>query len=107
VTLDNTGDIAATAPTFASSGANGTDFTVTSSTCASGIAAKSSCTANVTFAPKTSAGESATLTATGATGGSAATSLTGTGEIPAAFSIAPAPFAFAPTVTGTTGPTQT
>ena len=106
IVLTNSGDVASGVPTFAMTGANAGDFSVPAGSCAGGIAAHSQCNLTATFTPKTTTGETATLTASATPGGSTPTTLKGTGAVPASFTISPASFPFGSFVVGTSSPTQ-
>jgi len=61
VTLTNTGTTAITISSIVLSGANPGDFRIYSKTCGASLAASSSCTVNVVFAPTTTGNRSANL----------------------------------------------
>ncbi len=88
-----TGSITLTGTTF--SGANSGDFSVTGGSCGSSLAASSSCTYAVTFAPSIETAESGTLSIgvmEDPNGGPPAVSLSGTGLTP--LKVLPATLAF-------------
>ncbi len=80
VTIANTGSAALNIVSMALAGANASDFSETS-TCGSTVAAGSSCSVTVTFAPRANGIRSATLSLTGSGGFGQALSVSGTGGL--------------------------
>jgi hypothetical protein len=101
-TVTNTGQAASGPPSVAISGPDAGDFTLVSSTCGSQIAAGSSCTVGVVFAPSAPGFRTATLTATASPGGSDTARLRGTGAPKALLAISPPTFDYGQVVDGAT-----
>jgi sugar lactone lactonase YvrE len=97
VTLTNAGTASITRGVIATTA----NFTHPSTTCGSTIAAKSSCTISVTFAPAASIAASGTVTGTLTVGTIGSVSLSGTVVVPTA-AISPPSYAFASQQSGTT-----
>ena len=84
-TLANAGNAALSINSIGLGGANASEFAITSKTCGAALAASSSCTLSVTFAPATVRPATATLSVSDNASGSPQTStLTGTGTAAAA-----------------------
>ncbi len=80
VTLTNSGTASLTINSITFSGADPGDFAILSKTCGSSLAASSSCTVNIVFAPTTTGARAATLNFNDSASGSPHTmTLTGTG----------------------------
>jgi hypothetical protein len=100
VTLTNTGATALSFSGITITGTNSGDFTQTNN-CGTSLAANSTCTINVTFAPTAGGSRSATLTITdNAPGSPQAVSLAGTGLAPAV-TLSPQSLSFANQLIGT------
>ena len=94
-TVSNTGGapVSLGSPTFA--GTNASDFRLASSTCGSTLAAQTSCSLSVVFAPAAAGAHAAQLQLTGSAPGSPYTvNLTGSGVTPAALTLSPSPLMF-------------
>ena len=106
--LTNAGNAALSIASFGISGASSSSFVQGASTCGSSLAAGTSCTISVSFAPNSAATVSATLSVTDAVGTQTA-SLTGTGTaVPAPqAALTPATANFGNVTTGTTSSAQT
>ena len=106
VTFNNSGNVPLTISSVAVVGANPGDFAIKSNNCGSSLAANSSCTINVAFAPTSAGARAATLTITDNAPNSPQTvSLTGTGTAPVA-GAAPASLTFGIQDVGTTSASQ-
>jgi hypothetical protein len=80
ITISSTGNIPLTIGSVSLSGAQGSDFSQTSSTCGSTLSQGSSCTVSINFTPAALGGGAASLTvADNAAGSPQVTSLSGTG----------------------------
>jgi len=101
VTVTNSNTVAVTVSSVGFTGANPGDFAISSNTCGTTIAASSSCTIGVAFAPTATGARSASLTLTdSATNSPQSVTLTGTGV--AAIKLMPLNVLFANTVVGNT-----
>lgn len=99
--LNNSGDVASGPVTFTP--APSPEFTVSTSTCASGVPARGSCSVTVSFSAAASGLRVGTLGASASPGGSAsAIMISGTGIAPGALSIAPTSRNFGSVVIGGT-----
>ena len=106
-TFENTGDSPLTISSIVLGGANPGDFTMSSCSTASPLAAFASCNVNVTFTPTAAGARTATVTITytGAAGSPAVITLSGMGVSPAqALEITPTAIAFPPQVITTQSP---
>ena len=101
-TVTNTGQAASGPVSVAVSGPDAGDFTLVPGTCGGQIAAGSSCTVGVVFAPSAAGARTATLTATASPGGSDTTALNGTGAAKALLAISPPTFDYGQVVDGST-----
>ena len=108
VTLTNSGSAAITISSVTLSGANPVDFAIRSKTCGSSLAASSSCTASIVFAPKVTGERSATLNFNDSASGSPQTmTLTGMGTSPSGtVSASPTSLTFASTNVGSSSASQ-
>jgi len=109
VTLTNSGATAITISSIGFTGADPGDFEIFSKTCGSSLAASSSCTANIVFAPTTTGERSATLRFNDSGSGSPQTmTLTGDGtSSTGTVSASPTSLTFASTNVGSSSTTQT
>ncbi|HTV57698.1 MAG TPA: choice-of-anchor D domain-containing protein [Candidatus Baltobacteraceae bacterium] len=88
-------------------GANSGDFTNTSTTCGTTLAAAASCTASITFTPGAAGARTATFTISdSAAGGMQTAQLTGTGEVASAVMLTPASLSFSAVLLNTASPVQ-
>lgn len=106
-TVTNTGAAPSGPVSVAIAGTNASDFAQASSTCGAPIAAGSSCTVSVVFAPSAAGGRSATLTATASPGGSTSSQLRGSGATLALLAISPSTFDYGPVVVGSNSAAKT
>jgi hypothetical protein len=106
-TVTNTGTGPSGPVSVAITGTNAGDFAEGSSTCGSPIAAGSSCTVSVRFAPAAAGARSATLSATASPGGSVSSALHGTGVVKALLAVSPSTFDYGPVVVGMNSATET
>jgi len=91
-TLTNSGNAALTISGITLGGTNASDFAISSNSCANALAASATCSIAVTFAPSATGNFSATLSVADNAAGSPQTgALTGTGIVPADFTIAASP----------------
>jgi len=108
-TVANAGNAALTINSISLGGNNASEFTITSKTCGTSLAASASCTISVTFAPTAAGSASATLSVSDNASGSPQTStLTGTGTAAAApaATLTPSTLNFGSIETGTTSTAQ-
>jgi hypothetical protein len=101
ITVSNTSAAAITLGSAAVSG----DFTVTTNSCSSTLAAGAGCTVSVAFTPKTSGASSGTFSIIG-DGTALSASLSGSGVLPATDALAPAALSFATQALGSTSNAQ-
>ena len=101
-TVTNTGLAASGPVAVAITGTDAGDFNLVSSTCGGQIAAGSSCTVGVAFAPSAPGSRTATLTATASPGGSDTAALSGTGAAKALLAISPPTFDYGQVADGAT-----
>ncbi|HEX4309157.1 MAG TPA: choice-of-anchor D domain-containing protein, partial [Acidobacteriaceae bacterium] len=101
MTIANTGDIATTLTSETVSG----DFSISTNTCTGSLAANSSCTLGVVFAPSASGARTGVLTVADALGTQTAP-LSGIGQNPATDALAPLSLTFAAQQVGTNSTAQ-
>jgi hypothetical protein len=108
VTLTNGLSSAVTIGSIAVTGANATDFSVTSTTCITSLAASANCAATVVFNPSATGARAATLSFTdSATNSPQTVALSGTGAAPSSTaSVSPTSLAFVSTPVGSSSASQ-
>jgi Abnormal spindle-like microcephaly-assoc'd, ASPM-SPD-2-Hydin/PQQ-like domain len=108
VTLTNGGTASITIASIGLTGTNSGDFAIWSKTCGSSLAASSSCSANIVFAPTATGARSAKLSFTDSASGSPQTmTLTGTGTSSSGtVSASPTSLTFASTKIGSSSASQ-
>jgi sugar lactone lactonase YvrE len=91
-TLSNPGNATLSISGITLAGTNASDFAIATNTCGESLAASASCSIAITFTPSATGSFSATLSVADNAAGSPQTSaLTGTGTVPADFTIAASP----------------
>jgi sugar lactone lactonase YvrE len=108
-TLANTGNVVLTINSISLGGTNASEFAIASKTCGASLAAGTSCTVSVTFAPTAAGSATATLSVSDNASGSPQTStLTGTGTAAAApaATLTPSTLNFGSIETGTKSTAQ-
>lgn len=95
-TVHNTGGSAASTIGFQLAGASATSFSVAYTSCGATLAADSSCTAQITFAPQTAGSNAATLVVSSSTIGVSAiqVALSGTGQASTGLNVSPSQLSF-------------
>ncbi len=106
IQLNNTGDVATGAPTFATSPM--AEFSVSSNNCGASISPLSGCSVTLTFVPAASGARTGTLQASASPGGSSQiVMLDGVGATAGSLSVTPNPGVFGPILLGSSSAPQT
>ena len=109
LTITNTSSIAATVSSYVFSGTNASEFSISSRTCNTALAAKASCTISIVFKPTVAGAATAKLVATDSAAGSPQSvplSGTGTAASQATFTFSPTSLTFSTTNLNATSAAQ-
>ncbi|HEX4322130.1 MAG TPA: choice-of-anchor D domain-containing protein [Acidobacteriaceae bacterium] len=107
LTITNNGSVAATVSSYVFSGTNASEFSISTKTCGTSLAAGASCTISIVFKPTVAGAATAKLVATDSASGSPqSVALSGTGASQATISFSPASITFPTTKVGVASAAQ-